>query len=62
MLCWKETAPCDQLKAAERQERTDFDPVFQVPYFDDICVNDVYTVFEGLISKVEIRPQVSPIS
>ena len=62
MLCWKETVPCDQLKAVERRERTDFGPVLQVPYFNDIRVNDVDAVFEGLISEVETGPQAPPIS
>ena len=56
MLCWKETVSCDQLKAAERPERTDLGPVLQVPYFNDIRVNDVDAVLEGLISEVETRP------
>ena len=62
MLCWKETVPCDRLKAVERLERTDLGPVLQVPYFNDIRVNDVYAVLEGLISKVETRTQATPIS
>ena len=62
MLCWKETVSCDQLKAAERPERTDLGPVLQVPYFNDIRVNDVDAVLEGLISEVETRPKATPIS
>jgi len=41
---------------------TNFLPVFQVPYFDDIGVNDVYAVPEGLINEVETRPQATPVS
>ena len=37
-------------------------PVIQVPYFDDINVNDVHATLEGLISKLEIRPKATPIS
>jgi hypothetical protein len=62
MLSQKGTVRCDQLNVAERPERTDFGPVLQVPYFDDICVNDVYAILEGLISEVETRPQAPPIS
>jgi hypothetical protein len=62
MLCWKETVPSDQLKAAEWPERADLGPVPQVPDFNYIRVNNVYAVLEGLISKVETRPQVTPIS
>jgi hypothetical protein len=42
--------------------RTNSLTVIQVPYFDDISVNDVHAALEGLISKVEIRPKVTPIS
>ena len=42
--------------------RTNSLSVIQVPYFDDISVNDVHATLEGLISKVEIRPKVTPIS
>jgi hypothetical protein len=37
-------------------------PVKQVPYFDDINVNDVHAVLEGLIGEVETRPKATPIS
>jgi hypothetical protein len=36
-------------------------PVKQVPYFDDINVNDIYTILKGLISEVETRPKGTPI-
>jgi hypothetical protein len=34
----------------------------QVPYFNDIGVNDVYAFLEGLIGKVGTRPQATPVS
>ena len=37
-------------------------PVIQVPYFDDISVNDVDAALEGLIGEVETRPEATPIS
>ncbi len=48
--------------AAGHVKRTNFISVIQVPYFDDIDVNDIYTVLNGLMSEVETRPKVSPIS
>ncbi len=42
--------------------RTNSVSVKQVPYFDDINVNDVHAALEGLISEVETRPKATPIS
>ena len=44
--------------------RANFIPVSQVPYFDDVVVNDVDAVIqvEGVINEVETRPQVTPVS
>jgi hypothetical protein len=42
--------------------RANFALVFQVPYIDDIGVNDVDAVPEGLICEVETRPQTAPVS
>ena len=42
--------------------RTDTVSVIQVPYFDDINVNDVHTVLKGLISELKARPKATPIS
>ena len=42
--------------------RTNLILVTQVPYFDDINVNGVYAVLEGLINEVKTRPKVSPVS
>ena len=36
--------------------------VIQVPYFDDINVDDIHTVLKGLTSEVETRPKVTPMS
>jgi hypothetical protein len=47
---------------AERLGRANIIPVIQVPYFDDIGVNDVDAVLEELIGKIETRPQATPIS
>jgi hypothetical protein len=42
--------------------RTNSVLVIEVPYFDDINVNDVHTTLEGLISEVETRPKATPVS
>jgi hypothetical protein len=42
--------------------RDNFGIVFQVPYIDDISVNDVYAVPERLVCEVETRPQTTPVS
>ena len=47
---------------SRRIGRANVIPVSQVPYFDDVGVNDVNAVLEGLISEVETRPQVTPVS
>jgi len=49
-------------ETAERLRRANIFPVIQVPYFDDIGVNDVDAVLEELISEIETRPQATPIS
>ena len=47
--------------AAGHVRRTNSAPVIQVPYFDDINVNDIYTVLKGLTGEVGTRPKVTPI-
>ena len=41
---------------------TNFLPVFQVPYFDDIGVNDIHAIFKEYSSEFLTRPQVTPVS
>jgi len=36
--------------------------VIQIPYVDNINMNDVHTALEGLISEVETRPKATPIA
>ena len=42
--------------------RTNSAFVIQVPYFDNISVNDIHTVPKGLTGEVETRLKVTPIS
>ena len=37
-------------------------PVVQIPYFDNIGVNDANAVLERSISEIETRPQATPVS
>jgi hypothetical protein len=42
--------------------RSNFVPVIQIPYLDNIGMNDIYAVLEGLVSEVETRPKAAPVS
>ena len=47
---------------AKQVWRTNSVLVMQVPYFDDLGVNDVHATVEWSVSKVETRPKVTPVS
>lgn len=36
-------------------------PIIQIPYFDDIDVDDVQAVLQGLAIEVVARPKATPV-
>ena len=42
--------------------RVNLCPVLQVPYLNEVDMDDIHAVLKGSISKVDTRPKVVPVS
>ena len=62
MLCSTSTGFLEQTKQPGRREKTHLVLIGEVPNANNIAVNNLYTVFQGVSSEVVGNPEVSPVS